>query len=90
MVPFYNVSNPEEVDGHMTLRIILYEQITLPDGCPLILEQHQANALADLDIVRPNTAEAEAMVREMEKNVAAYLSNYLTGVKSWRIPLWID
>ena len=81
MVPFYKVSNPEEVEGHMTLRRILYEQITLSDGCPLISEQHQANALADLDIVRPNTAEAEAMVREMEKNVAAYLSNYLTGVK---------
>jgi hypothetical protein len=49
----------------------------MSDGRSLFAELHQAGAMGHVDVVIGKTKEAEDMVEMMNKNVAAYLSNYL-------------
>ena len=76
-VKFYSVTNPSEVKGSMSLRHVLYNHLKLADGHSLIGEVHQENPLSSMDVVIPNTPEAEAMVAMMNTQLAAYLHHYL-------------
>ena len=62
--------------GTYSLRGALYT-VKLSDGRTLFAELDQARAMVHVDMVIGKTKEATEMVEMMDKNVAAYLSNYL-------------
>ena len=76
-VPYYSVSEPDEVEGTITLRKILYSEIKLSDGYNLFEELHQAHAMAPVDVVVPNIEEAERMMLMMQKNSAAFIKFFI-------------
>ena len=47
------------------------------DGHSLIVEVHQRQAMAHVEVVVPNAPEAETMTEMMDKNAGAYLKFYL-------------
>ena len=49
----------------------------MKDGHSLIVEVHQGQAMAHVEVVIPNAPEAETMTEMMDKNVVAYLKFYL-------------
>ena len=49
----------------------------MDDGHSLISEAHQRDHMGSVDIVIPNTPEAETMVAMMNKQLPAYLTFYL-------------
>ena len=79
-VPFYSVSDRNVLAGHMTLRHVLYNYVKLTDGHALCAELHQLSPLSSVDVVIPNTPEAERMMLMMKKNLGAYLNYYLTDL----------
>ena len=79
-VAFYSESNPEKEADRLSLRAVLYKMLKLKDGHFFLAGIHQEHVMGDVEAVIPNTPEAEAMALMMEKNVAAYLGNYLTDV----------
>ena len=52
----------------MTLHHVLYKYVKMDDGHSLISEAHQRGHMGSVDIVIPNTPEAETMVAMMNKN----------------------
>ena len=79
-VAIYNVTNPLRVEGWMCLRTVMYSKLKLGDGHPLLAEIHQKQAMGDVEAVVPDIEEAEMKVAMINKNVVAYLSNYLVDV----------
>ena len=79
-VAIYNVLHPSQIEGWMSLRVVMYSKLKLGDEHPLLAEIHQKHAMGDVEAVIPNVDEAEVMVAMINKNVVAYLSNYLVDV----------
>ena len=52
----------------------------MDDGHSLIAEAHQRGHMGSVDIVIPNTPEAETMVAMMNKQLPAYLTFYLNDL----------
>jgi hypothetical protein len=76
-VPFYSVSDPTKLMGTITLCRVLYKYMKMSDGHSLLDEVHQVTPMGPVDVVVPNTEEAERMMLMMHKNSAAYLYFYL-------------
>ena len=76
-VPIYNVTNPLQIEGFMSLRTVMYSKLKLSDGHTLVAEMHQKQEMGDVEAVVPNMPEAETMVEMINKNVVAYLTHYL-------------
>jgi hypothetical protein len=76
-VTIYNVTNQLHLEGYMCLWTIMYTKLKPSDGHPLLTEIHQKQAMGDMEAVIPNVAEAATMVAMINKNVVAYLLNYL-------------
>ena len=51
----------------MNLRHVLYKYLKIYDGHSLITEAHQRGHMVSVDIMTPNTPEAETMVAMMKK-----------------------
>ena len=64
----YSVSNPTKAVATMSLFHVLYKYVKMDDGHSLIAEAHQKGHMGSVDIVIPNTPEAETMVAMMNKN----------------------
>ena len=75
---FSDSDSSKKVDTY-SLRGALYT-VKMTGGHTLIAGLHQVGAMAHVDVVIGKTNEAEEMVETMNKNVAAYLSNYLAEV----------
>ena len=74
---FFSVTNPDEVVGVLSLRQVILRYIKLADGSSLVAEIHQRGTMGLVELVVPNTPEAEAMVLMMNRNVAAFCFHYL-------------
>jgi hypothetical protein len=59
--------------GKLSLRQTLMKYLKLPDGSPLCAEIHQQGLLGQVDMVIPNTADAEARFEMFKKQPAGYL-----------------
>ena len=66
-----------EVEGFLSLRMVLYKKMVMADNHPLIAELHQLMPMTPVEVVHPNCEEAEKILLNMEKNVVAYLQYYL-------------
>ena len=73
----YSVLDPTKAVANMSLCHVLYKYIKMDDGHSLIAEEHQRVHMGSVDIVIPNTPEAETMVAMMNKQLPAYLTFYL-------------
>jgi hypothetical protein len=76
-VAIYNVINPLQIEGFVSLRTVMYSKLKLSDGHSLVAEMHQKQEMGDVEAVVPNMPEAETMVEMINKNVVAYLTHYL-------------
>ena len=56
---------------------MLYKYVKIDYGHLLIAEAHQRGHMRSVDIVIPNTLEAETMVVMMKKQIPAYMALYL-------------
>ncbi len=63
--------------GKLLLRQTLMKYLKLPDGSPLCAEIHQQGLLGQVDVVVPNTADAEASFEMFNKQPAGYLYHVL-------------
>ena len=72
----YSVSDPTKAVATMNLRHVLYKYVNMEDGHSLISEAHQRGHMGSVDIVIPDTPEAETMVAMMNKQLPAYLTFY--------------
>ena len=52
----------------------------MDDGHSLIAEAHQRGHMGSVDIVIPNTPEAETMVSRMNKQLPAFMTFYLDDI----------
>ncbi len=59
--------------GKLLLRQTLMKYLKLPDGSPLCAEIHQRGLLGQVDMVIPNTADAEARFEMFNKQPAGYI-----------------
>ena len=75
-----NVLDPLQIEGWMSLCVVMYSKLTLGDEHPLLAEIHQKHVMGDVEAVVLNVDEAEMTVAMINKNVVAYLSNYLVDV----------
>ena len=75
--------------AHASLRYLLYSHYKLEDGNNVFWEIHQQGLLADVDIVRPSVDEAEHLVGEMNKNMAAFLTFDLTSGEAPYSPTFV-
>ena len=80
-IPVYSVSDRTQVVGQRTMRQILYSMVKLSDGHSLFAEIHQRVGAQSIEVVVPNTPEAETMIAMMNKNTAAYLYYYLLDMQ---------
>ena len=78
-VKVYSESDDTKEVGTYTLRSALYT-VKMSDGRTFFAKLYQAGAMAHVDVVIGKTKQAEQMMEMMNKNVAAYLSYYLTDV----------
>ena len=58
----YSVSDPTKAVETINLRHVLYKYVNMDDGHSLIADAHQRGHMGSVDIVIPNTLEAETMV----------------------------
>ena len=65
----------------MNLCYVLYKYVKMDDGHSLIAEAHKRGHTVSVDIVIPNTPEAETMVAMMNKQLPAYLTFYLHNLR---------
>ena len=72
----YSLSTGDPV-GELSLRQVLLKYLKMSDGTSLIAEIHQRGLMGIVEIIVPNTAEAEAMVLMMNRQFAAYCYNAL-------------
>jgi hypothetical protein len=63
--------------GKLSLRQALMRYLKLQDGSPLCAEIHQQGLLGQVDMVIPNTADAEACFEMFKKQLAGYLYHAL-------------
>ena len=75
-----SVSDPIKSVATMILRHVLYKYVKMDDGHSLISESNQRGHMGSVDIVIPNTPEAETMVAMMNKQLPAYLTFYLNNI----------
>ena len=73
----YSVSDPTKALATMNLRHVLYIYVNMDYGHSLIAEAHQRGHMGSVDIMIPNTPEAETMVAMMNKQLPAYLTLYI-------------
>ena len=76
-VDFYSVSDPLKKVGDVTLRWVLYRELKMSDGHCLFEEIHQAEPMGAVEVAVPNCEEAERILLMMQRNGAAFLTNYL-------------
>jgi hypothetical protein len=74
--PLYD-SETRDIEGFLTLRVVLYKKMKMSDGHQLIAELHQLMPMSHVEVVHPNCEEGEMILLNMEKNVVAYLQHYL-------------
>lgn len=79
------MTNPDVVEGTITLHKILYSEIKMADGYNVFEEVHQAEPMGPVDVAVPNCEEAERLMLMLQKNSAAFLKFYL-GLRS-KIPM---
>ena len=72
-----SVSDPKKLVATVSLRHVLYKYVKMDDGHSLIAEEHQRGHMGSVDIVIPNTPEAETMVEMMNNQLPEYLTFYL-------------
>ncbi len=72
----------KEVGGRVSLRNFLpFHLRTRDNKSPLLLvEMHQRQTAAPVEVVIPNTEEAEAMIGDFNRNAPAFLKFYLMGI----------
>ena len=61
----------------LTLRDILLKYFTMTDGHALIAEVHQHRVLSPVEVIIPNTEEAEMMIARMNVHLPAFCYHYL-------------
>ncbi len=64
--------------GTLSLRQVLLKYLKMSNGTSLVAEIHQRGLMGIVEIVVPNTAEAEAMVMMMNRHFPAFCYNYFT------------
>jgi hypothetical protein len=64
--------------GQLSLRQVLLKYMKMSDGHSLIAEIHQRGPLGVVEVIIPNTAEAESMVMMMNRHFPAFCYHYLT------------
>ncbi len=67
----------QRVKGTLSLCQLLLKYLKMSDGTSLIAEIHQRGSMGIMEIVVPNTAEAEAMILMMNRQFPAYLYHSL-------------
>jgi hypothetical protein len=71
----------KEVGGRVSLRNFLPTHLRTRDNkSPLLAEMHQRQTAAPVEVVIPNTEEAEAMIGDFNRNAPAFLKFYLMGI----------
>jgi hypothetical protein len=65
-----------KLQGTLSLRQVLLKYLKMSDGTSLVAEIHQRGSMGIVEIVVPNTAEAEAMVMMMNRQFPAFCHNY--------------
>jgi hypothetical protein len=73
--------DPTKTVCTMTLRDCLYNFWKMENGSSLFGEIHQAGPMGNVEVVIPNTKEAEDMLVMMNKHFACYFVNYLKDLK---------
>ena len=63
--------------GELSLRQALLKYMKMTDGRSLIAEIHQRGTMGLVEVIVPNTAEAESMVLMMNRHFPAFCSHYL-------------
>jgi hypothetical protein len=63
--------------GALSLRDILLSQFKMNNGHSLIVEVHQRQILSPVEVVIPNTEEAETMIARMNQHLLAFCYHYL-------------
>ena len=76
--PFHSVTTKKKV-GVLSMRHVLLKKFRMSDGTSLIAEVHQRGPLGSVDVIIPNTPEAEAMILMMNRHFPAYCFYYLMG-----------
>ena len=66
-VAIYNVLDPLQNEGWMSLRVVMYSKLKLGDKHPLLAEIHQKHGMGDVETVITNVHEAETMVAMIKK-----------------------
>ncbi len=67
--------------GVLSLRQVLLKYVKMSDGSTLIAEIHQSGPMGAVEVIVPNTAEAETMVLMMNRHLPAYLFHILQEVE---------
>ena len=57
----------------------MLKKFKMSDGSSLIAEVHQRGPMGVVDVIVPNTPEAEAMILMMNRHLPAFCFHYLTG-----------
>jgi len=84
-VPWAISETGEELGGRLSMRQVLPKHLRTRDNkSPLMAEIHQRQHGAPVEIVIPNTWEAEAMVGEINRQLPAYIRHYL-GDKGFKL-----
>ena len=73
----YSFSDPTKAVATMNLCHVLYKYVKMDDGHSLIAKAHQRGYMGSVDIVIPNTPEAETMVAMINNQLPVYLTFYL-------------
>jgi hypothetical protein len=76
--PVFSVATEKKI-GDLTLRHVLLTRFKLADGTSLIAEVHQRGTMGLVEVIVPNTPEAEAMILMMNRHFPAYCFHYLTS-----------
>ena len=76
----YSVSDPTKAVATMILRHLLHKYVKMDDRHSLIAEAHQRGHMGSVDIVIPNTPEAETMVAMVNKQLPEYLTFYIDNL----------
>ena len=76
----YSVLDPTKAVATINLCHVLYKYVKMDDGHSLIAEAHQRGHMGSVDIVIPNTPEAETMVEIINNELPAYLTFYLDNI----------
>ena len=77
----YSFSDPTKAVATMNLRHVLYKYVKMDDGHSFIAKAHQRGYMGSVDIVIPNTPEAETMVSMMNKHIPVCLTFYLDDLE---------